>query len=329
MILKIRNLVGILVLFSFLTVGFKPSAVFAQDPASAVASRRAELEQQLSVLESQIKQQEQILNTQQEKSVSLERDVAIITAQINKAKLSIKARDLTIQKLSQEIGVKNSTISSLDAKLGREKESLAQLLRKTNEIDDFSLPEVVLSSDNLSSFFEDLDAFASIKQSLRTSFQEIGDTKDQTTAEKNNLEDKRNEETSLRQIQDLEKKKLEAQESEKKKILKESRGVEAVYQQVLKNTALSAAQIRAELFTLQGSASIPFAKAYDLAVRAGKKTNVRPAIILGIIAEESNLGENVGTGNWRVDMKAPRDTVPFLDITKRLGLDPDKMPVSK
>jgi len=329
MIFKDRNWIGILLWSALLSLGFIPVAVFAQDPGSAVASRRAELEQQLSLLEAQIKQQEQILNTQQEKSVSLERDVAIITAQITKAKLSIKARDLSIQKLSQEIGVKNNTISALDAKLSREKDSLAQLLRKTNEIDNFSLPEVIFSKDNLSSFFEDLDSFASIKASLQTSFQEIGDTKDQTTLEKNNLEDKRSEETALRQIQDLEKKKLESQELVKKKILKESRGVEAIYQQVLKNTALSAAQIRAELFTLQGSASIPFEKAYDLAVKAGKRTGVRPALILGIIAEESNLGENVGTGNWRIDMKAPRDTVPFLDITKRLGLDPDKMPVSK
>ena len=313
MIFKDRNWIGILLWSALLSLGFIPVAVFAQDPGSAVASRRAELEQQLSLLEAQIKQQEQILNTQQEKSVSLERDVAIITAQITKAKLSIKARDLSIQKLSQEIGVKNNTISALDAKLSREKDSLAQLLRKTNEIDNFSLPEVIFSKDNLSSFFEDLDSFASIKASLQTSFQEIGDTKDQTTLEKNNLEDKRSEETALRQIQDLEKKKLESQELVKKKILKESRGVEAIYQQVLKNTALSAAQIRAELFTLQGSASIPFEKAYDLAVKAGKRTGVRPALILGIIAEESNLG----------------DTVPFLDITKRLGLDPDKMPVSK
>ena len=67
----------------------------------------------------------------------------------------------------------------------------------------------------------------------------------------------------------------------------------------------------------------------DYANTASKKTGVRPALILGIIAEESNLGENVGTGSWRVDMKSPRDTEPFLRITAALGLDPDRMPVSK
>jgi len=105
--------------------------------------------------------------------------------------------------------------------------------------------------------------------------------------------------------------------------------VEAVYQKIIAGKEKDAATIRTELFTLRGSAAIPFEKAYEYAVRVGQKTGVRPALILGVIAEESNLGENVGTGNWKVDMKNPRDTVPFLDITKRLGLDPDKMPVSK
>ena len=58
-------------------------------------------------------------------------------------------------------------------------------------------------------------------------------------------------------------------------------------------------------------------------------TGVRPAFILGVIAEESNLGENVGTGNWKTDMHPTRDQPIFEDITNRLGLDPDLMPVSK
>ena len=143
------------------------------------------------------------------------------------------------------------------------------------------------------------------------------------------LEEKQLDEVELRAIQELEKKKIEQRETEKKQILKVTKGQETLYQQVLKNQEKTAAQIRTELFTLRGSAAIPFGTALDYANVVSKQTGVRAAFILAVIAEESNLGANVGTGTWRVDMHNPRDTVPFLQITARLGLDPDKMPVSK
>ena len=65
--------------------------------------------------------------------------------------------------------------------------------------------------------------------------------------------------------------------------------------------------IKAELFTLRGTDAIPFEKALEFANIAFAKTGVRPAFLLGVIAEESNLGENVGTGNWRTDMHPERD----------------------
>ena len=261
--------------------------------------------------------------------MSLARDVAILNASIQKAKLSIKARTIAIQQLQEDIGSKQNTIVGLSNRLDREKQSLAQIIRRTNEIDSYTLAEVFLSGNNISGFFEDLDAFDSVKVSLRSSYVALIANRDQTQAQKASLEDKAAQETALRQSQELEKKRIEQQEAEKKRILTISKGVEVTYQKIISTKGKSAAAIRAELFTLRGSAAIPFEKAYEFAVSASQKTGVRPALILGIIAEESNLGENVGTGNWRVDMKNPRDTVPFLDITKRLGLDPDKMPVSK
>jgi membrane-bound lytic murein transglycosylase B len=56
---------------------------------------------------------------------------------------------------------------------------------------------------------------------------------------------------------------------------------------------------------------------------------VRPAVILGILAEETNLGQNLGSGNWKTDMHPTRDAPVFEQICATLGLDPDSMPVSK
>jgi len=305
---------GIFIVF-FLLAGI----VFAQDVSNLVTNRRAELESQLTALQKEIDAQKQILQNKQRESVSLERDIAILNAKINTAKLSIKARGLVIENLNQDIGDKEKTIAGLSAKIDRELAALADLLRKTRELDNFSIAEFALSDNNLSTFFEDLDAFRAIKASLAKSFGELRFTKTATEDEKNSLEDKAKEETDLKKIQELEKKKIEKQEAEKKDILKISRGVETVYQKIIKDKEKSAAQIRAELFALRGSAAIPFEKAYEYATRASQKTGVRAAVILGIIAEESNLGENVGTGNWKVDMKAPRDTVPFLALTDLRG----------
>lgn len=319
-----RFCINSLLFFCFILL-VVPNFIFAQ----VVAERRAQLESQLTDLQKQIDEQKKILETKQKESVSLERDVAILTAKIEKAKLNIKVRDLAITELNQDIKEKEKKLGSLNDKMIREKESLASILRHTNQLQSYSLSEVMLSNENVSEFFRDIDSFAQVRSALKDSFADIRDDTERTKEEKDDLEDKRQEQVSLKSIQELEKKRTEEQEAEKRRILKISKGVEADYQKLIKLKEGDVAKIRSELFTLSGSSAIPFEKALEIADRVSKKTSIRTAFLLGIIAEESNLGANVGTGHWKVDMKAPRDTEPFLEITKKLGLDPDKMPVSK
>lgn len=323
----------ILIVFTIFVWSFSVtvSTTYAQGncPESFVGLSRPQLEGALTECEKEITAQESILTSKQREGVSLERDIAILTAQIEKAKLSIKARNISIAGLVDDIGAKNRTIIKYSAKIEREREALAGLLRRTSELDSYSLVEVALSDKDFSEFFVDLDNFQYVETSIDTSLQEVGVAKKTTEEEKKILENKKAEETDLRRIQELEKKRLESNESEKRRILKETKGQEAAYQKVLKEKQKSAAAIRAELFSLQGSAAIPFEKALALARLASEKTGVRPAVILGIIAEESNLGQNVGKGTWSVDMHPTRDVPIFKDIMARLGLNPDKMPVSK
>lgn len=303
--------------------------MFAQATSDDVLKRRAQLEEDLGGLEKRIVEQQTILQEKQRESVSLERDIAILDAKIQSAELSIRARDLTIKQLGADIGNKTEIIGNLRDKLTREKESLAQLLRKTREIDSFSLAEVILANKNISDFFVDVDSFNAIQAALSDSFEEIAATKNKTQEEKTALEEKRQEEQELRSIQELQKRRIEEDKGQKREILKISKGTETIYKNIIASIEKDATAIRTELFVLQGTDAIPFERALELANTASQKTGVRPALILGVIAEESNLGANVGKGNWRTDMKKPRDTEPFLDITRRLGLNPDSMPVSK
>ncbi|MEK7113767.1 MAG: lytic murein transglycosylase, partial [Patescibacteria group bacterium] len=108
-------------------------------------------------------------------------------------------------------------------------------------------------------------------------------------------------------------------------------------------------KIRSALFSLAGtSEKIEFGTALEYANLAKQKTGIDPAFLLAILTQESSLGANVGKcyltdasgpqagygvtiasgKTWTNLMKATRDVEPFLEITRRLGLDPLKTVVS-
>lgn len=64
--------------------------------STQTASYRAGLQAQLDAVNAQIAQQQTILTQAQNQSDSLQKDIAVLSAQIKSAQLAIKARDLNI-----------------------------------------------------------------------------------------------------------------------------------------------------------------------------------------------------------------------------------------
>lgn len=308
---------------------FAPVADAQSANQELISKRKAELEAELAHLESLIAQQQVLLQDKQGERVSLERDLNIIDGEIKKARLGIKARELAIANLQDEIFEREVTIVELTDKLEREKESLAELVRRTDEIDNHSLVELVLSNQSFSQFFEELDDFQAVKLALQDSFSEIETLRTKNQSVKSSLEEKHGSEVELKTLQQLQKEKLDSQESQKAKILKDTKGKEAEYQRLIKENQRTAAQIRSELFELRGSAAINLGGAIEFANFASAKTGVRPAFILGVLKQETRLGEFVGNGSWSVDMHPTRDRPLFKTIAETLGMDPNNLPVSK
>jgi len=128
----------------------------------------------------------------------------------------------------------------------------------------------------------------------------------------------------LRTVAQLAKQAVQAQEKEKQKLLAETKGIEANYQKLIASNQKTAAQIRSELFMLRDTAAIPFGTALTYALAAERATGTRAAVTLAVLKQETNLGENLGTGTWRVDMSPNRDQPVFVFITQALGLNPDQ-----
>lgn len=313
---------------------------------------KTRLEAELAQLEQEIAEKQSELDAQKGQSVSLSRDISILTSQIAKSKLDIQAKTLIIQKLGGEIDAKSETIVALTDKIDSEKESLAQLLRKEREMDNKNIISLVLSQDNISDAYGDIDTFASIKRSIQSSVDEINGVKTLTETEKQNLEDKKNQETDTKaQLEDA-KAKVELSEAEKQQLLAISKDKEAQYQQILADKAKKRAEILAAIFNLVGgSTKINFETALKYANDAQAATGIDPAFLLAILTQESNLGANVGqcyltdintgagvgvnTGAYFPNVMKPMgqagrkgDIDDFFAITTALGRDPYKTLVS-
>ncbi len=296
--------------------------------AALTPEERAELEQQLADVEREIAQNKSVLAGKQAERQSLERDVAILDSQIKNAQLAIKQRNLAIKRLTDGITDKEAAITILDKKVEEGQVSVAQMIRRTREIDETTLVELVLNG-SLSDFFVEVDNFQTVQEALDIAFKEMAVARQDLADRKEALFTQQQEEEELRQLQVLQQRALERSEDEKQNLVKLAKGEETVYQRTIAEQTKTANEIRARLFELRDSGAIPFGKAYEYAKEASAATGVRPALILGVLAQESNLGENVGTGNWQTDMHPTRDRPVFKTLMEELGLDPDTQKVSK
>ncbi|OGZ32068.1 MAG: hypothetical protein A3H02_02760 [Candidatus Niyogibacteria bacterium RIFCSPLOWO2_12_FULL_41_13] len=295
-----------------------------------IKEQRKKLEKELQEYEFQINRYQKLIEEKQIQATTMERDIAILNAKIDKLKLEIKARKIAIEELAQELAEKENSIAKLVKKSEAIKESLAELLRQVYEIEQNSLIELILNKEEFSDSFKEIDSLELAQSSLQDSLGALRISNKQLEEEKNSLEERQTEEVRLKITQELSTETIKEKEKEQKEILKITRGKEKEYQKFLKEQEKSAATIRSRLFLLAGSPAIPFEKAIEYANLAFNTTGVRPAFLLAVITEESNLGRNIGTGDWKEEMKkCPKQQTAFQEITQKLGLDPNLMPVSK
>lgn len=310
------------------------------------AEQRAEWQSELDQLNADIAKNQAILNSTKANTKTLQDAAAVLNTKIAQDKLLIKQKNIAIAQLDADIADKNASIANLEKQISDGHDSIAQMLRQINEIDQYSLPDIILSNQNLSEFFSDVETFQSVNQSLAALFVQVRATQNLTEQEKAQLQAKQDKETDTKVAAQQEQQKTAADEKQKEYLIAVSKSQEKTYAQVLADQQAKASQIRAKLFNLAGgSAAIPFGTALTYAQAASAATGVDPAFLLAIMTQESNLGANVGqclltntstgagvgrnTGTiFSNVMKPSRDVPPFLDITSKLGLDPLGTPVS-
>ena len=109
---------------------------------------------------------------------------------------------------------------------------MAELLRNTNEFDNENIVHLILSGDDISNFYSDVESYAFIKRAVKMSVDVINGVKVQTEVAKQDLEKKQDAETDAKAELESAQKRVAKSQDEQKQLLTISKQTEAAYQKI-------------------------------------------------------------------------------------------------
>lgn len=307
---------------------------------------RAELEQCEAYYQQESKRIEADLSKTGDEKKTLQNKIYSLNSKIKNLNYKVYQSNLVIKDLGVQIEDTKDSIVTTSSKIDDSKDKLANILRTIYEEDQKPMVEVLLSEQDLSGFFDNLIALEILSNENKELLYSIKTLKTNLVQQEETLGGERDDLEDMIKIQ-----KVQIEENDKTKQEQQYylNITEQQYQKQLqekKETDEKASAIRARIFELAGVPAAPtFGEALEIAESIEKLTGVRPALLLAVLTQESNIGKNVGqcyiknpatgagvgirTGN-AIDrvMKPSRDVSHFLSITKELGRDPYNTPVS-
>jgi len=307
--------------------------------SAPLSDQQAQLEQQLQQIQNQINQLQQQLNQIGAQKNTLNNKIKQLQAQKNQVALQIQQTNLNLQNLGVQIGQTQSQINADQNHLDVLHQEISALLVRLYESDHQPTFELFLSSSGFGDFYNQLTDYQQLNQNVSDLAAQLELEAKKLQGDKDQLSSQQDQQQNFLQVQTLQNQKLAQNIQDQNDLLNQTKGKESNYQAQLQASKQQADQIKARIYELFGGGSnnITFGQAVQIAKYASGLTGVRPAFLLAILTQESNLGKNIGTCNrpgdppnksWKVIMKPDRDQKPFVAITGALGLDPDVTPVS-
>src|SRR3989338_5086868 len=324
----------IFLFFYFVSPLFFSASIYAQegDPVQKLQEdvavkeqEKQKLREQLQALEQELQKIQEEVNAHKQEADGYDRDISILKAEIRGIEIKIERNQLVINQTDFAIGQNEETVVFLEEKADKQKELLGKIILSIYKLDDVSSVEIILTSNTISEFFNDINHIKTLQESMKDTLEKVNVIKSDIEKEQAQIEQK-------------------AQEV--KVLLQSSRSKEYAFREVAQTKQKTISEVRNQLFVLEGAGvATSFGEAYEYAKVASSITGVRPAFLLAVLKRESSWvqnvglcylvdvntgsvkGKNTGTVYSRV-MKPSRDVRPFLEITSALGLDPFATAVS-
>lgn len=309
---------------------------------SARAAIKDDIEQrnrQIEEIQKQIDEYQRQILENGSKAKTLNSEIVRFNAQISRLQLEIRSLSLAIDQTKAEALTTEVQIKLATQKIELQKAALAKYLQVLNQIDSENLTAVLFKSFRLSDFFSNLKNIEDTQSKAKSTIVAIKNLKVELEQKQQDLEDKKDELEKLKNFQEAQRHNLESDKSAKDKLLKETKGQEAKFQQLVKQSQEDIKKIKDQIFYLEQN-GVTVEDAIKFGQLAAIRSGIRPAFLIAILEVESGLGRNVGTGHWLKDMyncylklgkptRAEAEKTAFLNITSKLNLNPETVKVSR
>lgn len=283
-----------------------------------------------------------ITKTQQQKN-TLQSHITTLKKKVTSLESQIKQGTIMVKDLTLQIGETENSIDKTTVNIQNSQNQITNILRSLYE-EDQKHPVTILINGNLSDFFSNVAYLESLNSKVSELLESTTNFKAYLEAQKIKMDSEKGQLQKTIQVQSLLKKENEQTKKEQEQHLKLT---EEQYQQQQKEKAevdKNAAAIKARIFNLVGVSKAPtFGEALAIAKYVSSVTGVRPAFLLAVLTQESNLGKNVGQcyvtdhntgagtnlqGAPRQRVMSPKSIPTFIELTQSLGMDAQKTAVS-
>lgn len=321
-----------------------PVLVFGQ----SAGEKKMSIQEQIEALEREASVIDGQIQATQNEAITFKNEISIFDKEIMRKEIEIKKLTLAIQQAQAEIGGKAEGIRIIEGKMATSKRTLAASLVALSQKENEGMVEALIKNSRLSNFFVAIDNLLNLQSNIKELLVSLRGDRDELEREQEELRDFQKSQQSLKALQVSERRALAQKKKEKDELLRLTKGKEALFQKLLSAKKKDIAALKTELFYLEKT-GITAEDALRYATLAAERAGIRPAFLLALLEVETgrqfedgviSVGTNVGTGNWKTDMydcrvrqrarsAAEAQKNAFFEITGKLGLDPDKMPVSR
>lgn len=328
--MRCRSLLGALVVASALA----GAAVLAQEETPApsapdeLTGEIAAKEAELSDIAEKIRALKEERSKKERQRASLTSAVEILEGRVRQSHLELDHTEISIIEVRLRIRQTAEELLSLTSKEGRLKEQLAELLRLLALLDLRSPLEVIVGGGTFADFLSNRQAVTRLQANTSILLTRAHDAKRVREERERDLNARSTELEQLAKLQAAQRAALKAQETQKRRTLAQTAREATRTASLLAEAEEARREIQQEVFVLKNAGlRLSLRQAEDFARHAGGLTGVRPALLLGVLKVESNLGTNVGSGRYPDDVH-PDHREAFLRVVEKLGLDPAATPVS-